>query len=319
LSEKERAKKNEATDHAGGTGEHQPPSAPLQSSVISNEAAMAETAPSQIQRPTNDRSYKKAQIAFVKRQIRAAEKLNCITLWASVVGGIGLFIVGGTLLTTKMAADAAKTQARAALMAAETGKKQLELSERPWVFANQIEFASSFDFFKEGAIVDLRFNLTNIGHSPARDVSINMRALIWSLGQDPLLVQKQICDPLKRPKGSTGGLTIFPNQVLDQRLGVMFGRKELDAVRLPRPHYITPILAGCIDYGFEFKPGHHQTRFIYMIAEHPATAGNGAVIASDKILPLSRLASPDTLQDPIPAPMSQLELWRWSDAGFHAD
>jgi hypothetical protein len=46
--------------------------------------------------------------------------------------------------------------------------------------------------------------------------------------------------------------------------------------------FVLPYIIGCVDYGFPFSPGHHQTAFIYQLAKIvPGRPPGGVAISVD--------------------------------------
>ncbi len=233
----------------------------------------------QIQRQ-KARSWNAKQGEFWRRQLRIAKCLNLITAVAAGITAVAaaaavftLVYLYRTLKATESAANAANNQAQAALIAAGTAQKQLELSERPWVSAD-VSLAGPliykivagpriYEF--SGAQISLRIVLKNTGNSPAVAVSVQLAAYP-NYRDDALEQQHQLCDPLRRYAFNSGP-TIFPGQTMKEVYSLTLSLKDIEkATRGSNAPFIDPMIIGCVDYGFEFKPEHHQTGFISTIA-----------------------------------------------------
>lgn len=155
------AEKDDAQSDREFSQEHQPPAASLHAAVSALDPAVTPISSSMVDRPSNERAYQKAQIRLIKRQIRVAKKLNRITVWAAIVGGIGLLILFGTLLVTKQGAD--------------TMHEQMLISERPYLSIGRVgngpiaEWTVGAKGRKEG----LRIWFYNAGNTPAQRVYVN--------------------------------------------------------------------------------------------------------------------------------------------------
>jgi hypothetical protein len=66
----------------------------------------------------------------------------------------------------------------------------------------------------------------------------------------------------RRPIDQTAaGVTIFPGEDFPQN--VWFRMVPTDVIRLRQNQDVVPMIAGCVDYLFQFAKGHHQTAFAY--------------------------------------------------------
>ena len=130
--------------------------------------------------------------------------------------GAVLIYAGVTLLiwrANQTSADAAKT-------AADTAARQLELSERPWVFAD-IAPVMPLTFDNTGMNLTLQFVVKNTGHSPAfvwKDEEI----FAEPSGKDPIAERERFCHDvqlaeIKNPKFSD---TVFPGVVPPQNISL---------------------------------------------------------------------------------------------------
>jgi hypothetical protein len=171
-------------------------------------------------------------------------------------------------------AKAAKTVANAAMESANTAKRQLQMSERPWVYATDWSLIEPLSFTEKGGKIGLGITLKNVGHSPAIHVRFVSKVMGW--GKDFLRQQAEYCDRWKTvPKGGLPGNTIFPGEqhpasyitgIDNDELRIALQKSEL-------PGKISPWLVACIDYEFPFDSEHHQTRYAFPLGRPEASGG----------------------------------------------
>jgi hypothetical protein len=237
------------------------------------------------------------------RQLNVAIGLNIITLITAIAGLFGLYILYGTLELTQIQTG--------------TAQQELELSKRPWVFAD-IMLAKDLTYNVNGANITLRFVLHNIGNSPAAATWVNLVAfdMMFEGKSSPIDEQRKLCDPMRtyKPDPHAVGFTIFPGQIIQQDISTSISGKEINEVnaailrliKKPISNFrsrLYPMIVGCIDYQFEFAPGHHQTPFMYQLVvikpEQP-----GAAFSLDAYTPYT---------------IALLNLQPWVEAGSNAD
>jgi len=181
-------------------------------------------------------------------------------------------IAGSTLLYATVASwqlcvlteqtKATQTAAAAALASAEVAQRQMELSERPWLSLDaRLTIPLSFDAEHGGASLTVQFLLTNVGHSPAANAWIPASVILEG---NPIEEQEKLCGPYREKKERWPlGYTIFPGQTMPQPIGLTIEQKDIDAALARGGGFLFPSIIGCVDYGFEFSTGHHQTGFIF--------------------------------------------------------
>src|SRR6185437_11915003 len=132
--------------------------------------------------------------------------------FVEVLGLIALVIY--TIYTAKMyranrdAADAAKESA-------DTGIKQLELAERPWVDAN-ITLDGPFTFNVNGANITVKIELRNNGHSPAFNTWATMRGLVAPASINPDQYRDEVCKTVTDQRNKVG-ISLFPGVTFQQQ------------------------------------------------------------------------------------------------------
>jgi hypothetical protein len=188
------------------------------------------------------------------------------------VGTLGLFVV------TYIAAVAAKRSA-------DVARDTLIAAQRPWVSVQGIEIRGPLTFEDGEARIDLRFNLKNVGNSPARRVSINAK-LIISNNVSVLAEQRRFADHFRRNPAHNEirpEVTLWPGETLDFPRLVFMQGDDMPRIKewadRASPHPIAlPLLIGCVDYEFTFAEGHHQTALIYDLHRVDQFAAEGQTV-----------------------------------------
>jgi hypothetical protein len=181
--------------------------------------------------------------------------IDYATVVLEIVGLIVLCIYAGYTIkiycANREAADAAKS-------AADTAARQLELTERPWVFIKDARVVSPLRFDADRAQVYFEMVLRNSGPSPAVDVFLYPQLYLLH-GEEPAApLVERLCTN-KIPKGeSRPGLTVFPEtDSPPQRITVQVTRQELANASkhppgVPAIAGITPVI--CVWYRPTFNP-----------------------------------------------------------------
>jgi hypothetical protein len=143
-------------------------------------------------------------------------------------------------------------------------RAEFELNQRPWISVYQnAEITRPLTYDMYGAIIYLRFHLKNTGHSPAAYAMID--GLFFTRDQSTTDMAKprtKCMETRRRPIDQTAaGVTIFPGEDFPQN--VWFRMVPTDVIRLRQNQDVVPMIAGCVDYLYQFAKGHHQTAFAY--------------------------------------------------------
>jgi hypothetical protein len=197
----------------------------------------------------------------------------------------GAWISFGTFLAVVIYAAIARNQwqemTRATLEAtksSETARKQLELSERPWLKVSFTVQPPGITFKDGGMQLNIVPRIENIGHSVANGVVSPMKVILAddanTMFKEPLRRQKELCDeiaskPIARRQESMEAV-IFPNDFdASVGYGLSLSRADVEAakderigVNLAGPKLLVPIIYGCVDYVYDTSERHHQTQFI---------------------------------------------------------
>jgi hypothetical protein len=155
--------------------------------------------------------------------------------------------------------------------------KAMETDQRPWIKV-EAEISQGLQVHGGDGILPTKFTLTNVGHTPAFNVQLEVWGFVSVPGVDIMAEQKERCErvrnqPLDNP---ARGAILFPGDSMDPSR-YSFGASLV-------PHFspedvkngliddgtghktISFWVYGCIDYAFGTPARHHQTGFIYTVA-----------------------------------------------------
>lgn len=160
-------------------------------------------------------------------------------------------------------------------------RKELELSERPWIAA-EVSLVGPLVFDANGAHVTIRIDIKNVGHSVALNVMPDIA--LFGLQEAPVGIrkaQKRICSGSNEAAGKTGsGYMIFPGV----KIPPIYLRPSIDASQIraavlqhaePGTRLLDLHLLGCISYNSTLGKGSlYQTGIAFEVAQaDPAHPG----------------------------------------------
>src|ERR1700722_16568476 len=229
--------------------QEQKPASEREEPTENHQAGRPTSQTTDIQKDSEDDHRDRDQEGFQGRQLRIATGLNIITLVAGLVALWGLYILKGTLDTTKQAVKVAQ--------------ENLEVSERPWieVIATPI---TPLTFDNAGGHITVEFRLKNYGKSPATYVFAVTKFMSTWNPFDALDYQQKQCAQIratetkKIPEGKEFGTTIFPNSIprvdtailqLDEA-DIVASEKTMSEITHFPSTTIEPQIVGCYVYRF---------------------------------------------------------------------
>ncbi len=204
----------------------------------------------------------------------ADEKIAFYTEVLAVFTGI-LALVSTVQIAFLIKADeTAKVTAQAAKDAADIARNTLIASQRAWVKV-KVTPAAPLVFDHAGACVSISFEITNIGNSPATNITSHA----WITCKDAWRKQKLESDEVRsQPLGI--GFTLFPTETFPRSIGVShwitgarIDKEEFAEAVLKddsRREYVQLYVVGFVDYTFSTDPAtHHQTGFNFAVMKNP--------------------------------------------------
>jgi hypothetical protein len=200
-----------------------------------------------------------------------AEYTGWLAVFTALLVLVSAFQIGFLIIADK---TATKT-AQAAKESADVAKSTLVASQRAWIRTEIGVGNQPLIFYPKGhptgASVSVSFKLTNVGNSPATNISYHAwLVLLKNGGPFPAAEQEARCGEIRQqPLGQ--GYTLFPNEIFpgnigfgEWSLGIGIGPEEIEkGLVVGGGKNVSLHVVGCVDYAFQTDPGkHHQTGFI---------------------------------------------------------
>jgi hypothetical protein len=160
-----------------------------------------------------------------------------------------------------------------------TMKQQMEVANRPWLSA-EVQILSPLLFDKNGdGRMTVSYVIENSGHSPAMKVFDRIRFIPAGLKRDqteggksfdPILEIDRICAEIDEGARNpiTTGYTMFPNKPSNRIQTLELHAQDIkEAISYMKIDQIVPMIVGCVDYGFSFEKGRHQSQFGFIVSQ----------------------------------------------------
>lgn len=155
------------------------------------------------------------------------------------------------------------------LIIAQGQLDEMQKEQRPWVYAALVAPAGHISLEDGRYFVPLKVSIRNIGHRPAFSVVQKTDATIIKMGTSSRSISNAVCDDYRRQLADSNiGDAIFPGQTITHG---GFTHDDYPRVEKARWDSLNDdrliIIFGCIDYQFPAEPGHHQSRFSFVVGE----------------------------------------------------
>jgi hypothetical protein len=175
------------------------------------------------------------------------------------------------------------TLALVAKQQADLVGNQIELSERPWVSAENISITQPLDFthnpqlmVPDAARMTISYLLRNTGNSPAIHAMWRSKLIILSMArnetEEMIERENELCAPMLKMPRQLLDVTIFPGDKIPGSEGLGLYPKEIASGLKSRQSgifkhkgYLSLALIACVDYRSSFSPQHHQTRYAFFL------------------------------------------------------
>ena len=259
---------------------------------------------SQKEKQSDTQSYKKS--GFLRSAFRAIDRservINVFSTLALAVFTALLFIA--TLILASSTEDLrnyAEEQTRdmkrsiaEAKRAADVANQTLIASQRAWIRTEVNISDQPLIFGDNGAGTSVSFKITNVGNTPAINISHHARLLvIKNGGPSPFDEQRKRCGEVRK-QPFRPGFTLFPGEIFPSSigfgtlsLGVNVSKDDVDKGReisADGKHVLMWVI-GCVDYTFPTDPTtHHQTMFMFEL-----TRSRSLIAPDDGTIPASEL------------------------------
>jgi hypothetical protein len=202
--------------------------------------------------------------------------LSLFTLMLAVVAGLQTCILNSSDKALSKAADAAKDA-----NSLNSTVTRPWLAIEPKIIGTLITNSASM---KINIRMTVDFVLRNTGRAPAIYATI---IADLTVNQDPLFDKKRGCENVKRSQIGYNPrmlhVVVLPGETLPA-IRRLLSIEDYPLVSLnPKDGSITPIIFGCVDYGFVGDSTHHQTGFAYDVSRKSGAIGVGAGIPADDL------------------------------------
>jgi hypothetical protein len=205
-------------------------------------------------------SYDEKTVADAKAQAKSEhatqESIKKAT-WAAFVA-VSIY----ALITLGMWYEMRKTT-----QAAQTQLSLMRDADRPWI---DVDIFITSPLTYDGKAVRMEFTIvpTDIGRSPAQNISINPKLTPEFMGDDLREIQKRLCDSAATKNGMASlQYVLFPGHHYSQPVGLDMSAEDINShwgkqpPGFGSPDPIPIALVGCLDYTYESSDRHHQTAF----------------------------------------------------------
>jgi hypothetical protein len=198
-----------------------------------------------------------------------------------------LLVVGAYTALSAFQLVELKISAEAAKRSAETGSKEFELSQRPWVSITDVTPASPLVFDNDGAHITIEFWHSNTEHSPAVD-SFDQSDFLATYGYtpDPVKKREEFCnfagarsEKVHGTKLKEYAQTWFPNQPIPMTMQISISTADIKKAMveipgnmipghpLPPVDFFAPTFIFCTAYRPTFTDAQYHTGYILKLIE----------------------------------------------------
>lgn len=185
--------------------------------------------------------------------------------------------------------------AKAASEANALSRQSVVATQRPWLTVDA-SIASALQVKPECCEITIRFEVNNVGRSPALRVAVRAYMFPEDVGHDVKYEQRTIADAARQGRYSMRtpspmGRVLFPGQQYSTNERFIIPKAAIDAaLSTGRPDWISPYLVGVVDYKFD-SDAHHQTWYAYWLGTtnptNPQTPG--VIRTTPAVIPISDL------------------------------
>jgi hypothetical protein len=212
-----------------------------------------------------------------------------ITTLVEIFVGVALVVVGGLQYWVYTR--------QAGIMDQQTRIAQAE--HRPWIYSATPKFSDDLIHDAAGLRMGIEFPLKNTGHSPSRNVLIDLRVSLYGWHGDAAF--REICARLEK---LSFGSSIFPNDTVPQKaFGLIpeaeFLQRQEEAKSGAQIEHVPPTIIVCIVYkDMETDSFHHTFMALYISGPDenasaiPIVMKHGTIGAQDLRLNVVGVAAP---------------------------
>lgn len=167
----------------------------------------------------------------------------------------------------------AQTAADAAVESNKLSREMFISSERPWVVVDFVQVKSGLIFNEIGASLDIEFTFKNVGKSPARNVTVEVKLYPMSpLFSDPVGEQNAFVLSTQDNETYVPRARRVLHRTHDETLqrSVFITKPDLDkATSFEDIKFIVPVVIGWVRYEFITDDEFYYTNFMYQVFREP--------------------------------------------------
>lgn len=143
----------------------------------------------------------------------------------------------------------------------QTMKRQLDISERPWISLDKLVIVDPLTFKEKGGFITIGGILKNTGHSVAVHTQFRVR-IIDNSQFHTAQENDTLCG--RNPVQSIGDV-LFPGDRIPVSEGAEFYPVDIQSAQA-NPYMkgkVSPVVIVCITYQFSFEPEYHLTQYVF--------------------------------------------------------
>jgi len=175
-------------------------------------------------------------------------------------------IMGKSITKTDNLVTATNRLANSSDIQSRINAKELELSERPWVFFDA-SITSPLTFDSSGARVGVRIVSRNTGHSPAAGISWQVKIIPFIPAPNAVGERERICKEteMQQAVNERTSYMLFPGGDIQQDWVLKMDRGDIERTTKVNVGFITPTVIACVVYHPTFKKAVYRTARIYNV------------------------------------------------------
>lgn len=158
---------------------------------------------------------------------------------------------------------------------------------RPWISVDAK--LTEFRFRNGNAVFDIEIILKNCGNSPATRVFVNAKAILPNTA-NVVAEQTQFREVTRTQAAGANGFVIFPEETVSFFQTLAVSKSQIESASFGANRSFVPYVFACVDYGFMFEKGNHQTSANFFFGGIPAQATDGVFEAEIMRFPLWDIA-----------------------------
>lgn len=274
-----------------------PTEAPLSQGASAPQRIVRPKEPPLKQDPSREDWRQENDLAAQWKQAEWAWLAMIAAYLSAAFTGLGILFVKQTLDATRRSLEQTQRQAEAATQANELLRVAHITEQRPWV---KVEARIGGDLFYNvnGLNVTIRYQLKNIGHSPALNTWIDTEIFAPAITVDPpynpVALQANAVHSAKQKPQVPFGYLVFPGDTIIQDISMSLGKDELARIT-QKVNFVSISIISVVGYSTVFDSRRRHTALLLELRRtgNPKAAERNrapdAVIVDDGDIPANQL------------------------------